>query len=64
MRSRTSYRISDATSGAGYVTPNGYLGVYGDYGEVAITSDGNSFAAWGEGFSYTGPGGVGYALGR
>ena len=51
-------RISDATSGAAYKTPDGYAEVYGDYGEIAITNTGKSLAAWGEGSSYTGPGGV------
>ena len=51
-------RISDATSGAAYKTAAGYGEVYGDYGEIAITSTGKSIAAWGEGTSYTGPGGV------
>ena len=51
-------RISDATSGAPYKTVDGYAEVYGDYGEMAITSTGKTIATWGEGISYTGPGGV------
>jgi hypothetical protein len=51
-------RISDATSGAPYKTAAGYAEVYGDYGEMAITSAGKTIATWGEGISYTGPGGV------
>jgi hypothetical protein len=51
-------RISDATSGAPYKTSAGYAEVYGDYGEMAITSAGKTIATWGEGISYTGPGGV------
>jgi len=51
-------RISDATSGAAYKTAAGFLEVYGDYGEIAITSEGKTIAIWGEGISYTGPGGV------
>jgi hypothetical protein len=51
-------RISDATSGAVYKTAAGYAEVYGDYGEIAITSAGKSIATWGEGINYTGPGGV------
>jgi hypothetical protein len=51
-------RISDATSGAPYKTAAGYAEVYGDYGEIAITSVGKTIATWGEGISYTGPGGV------
>ena len=51
-------KISDAPGGAAYKTPAGFLEVYGDYGEIAITQRGNAIGAWGEGLSYTGPGGV------
>jgi hypothetical protein len=51
-------RISDATSGAAYKSAAGFAEVYGDYGEMAITSTGKSLAVWGEGSSYDGPGGV------
>jgi hypothetical protein len=50
--------ISDATGGAAYKTPQGFQEVYGDYGEIAITNTGKTFGVWGEGASYTGPGGV------
>jgi len=51
-------KISDVTGGAAYKTAAGFAEVYGDYGELAITSAGKSIAIWGEGASYTGPGGV------
>jgi hypothetical protein len=51
-------RISDATSGTVYKNRRGFVEAYGDYGEIAITSAGNAVAVWGEGISYTGPGGV------
>jgi hypothetical protein len=51
-------RISDASSGAAYKNASGFLEVYGDYGEIGITSAGKTIATWGEGTSYTGPGGV------
>jgi hypothetical protein len=51
-------KISDATSGAGYKSADGFDEVYGDYGEIAITDRGKTIAAWGEGFSWIGPGGV------
>jgi hypothetical protein len=57
-------KLSDAAGGAGYKTATGFHEVYGDYGEIAVTSAGDSFAAWGEGFSWTGPGGTWYVLGR
>jgi hypothetical protein len=50
--------ISDVTSGASYKTANGFLEPYGDYGETAVTNTGKTIAIWGEGNSYTGPGGV------
>jgi hypothetical protein len=51
-------KISDATGGAAYKTANGFGEVYGDYGEIGINSAGKTVAIWGEGASYTGPGGV------
>jgi hypothetical protein len=54
----SSVRISDATSGAPYKSAAGYAEVYGDYGEMAITNTGKTIATWGEGISYTGPGGA------
>jgi BNR repeat-like domain len=51
-------KISDLGSGAAYKTAAGFLEVYGDYGEIAITNTGKTIATWGEGLSYTGPGGV------
>jgi hypothetical protein len=51
-------KISDATGGAAYKTPQGFLEVYGDYGEIAITNTGKTIGVWGEGTSYNGPGGV------
>jgi hypothetical protein len=51
-------KISDAAGGAVYKTAAGFGEVYGDYGEIGITNTGKSIAIWGEGISYTGPGGV------
>ena len=51
-------KISDATSGAAYKDADGFDEIYGDYGEIAITSTGRAIAAWGEGLSWAGPGGV------
>jgi hypothetical protein len=56
-------RISDATSGAKYKNADGFLEFYGDYGEVAVMSNGKTFAAWGEGFSWLGPGGTWFNIG-
>jgi len=58
-------RISDAPAGAaGYVTAAGFGEIYGDYGEMAVTSAGKTIAAWGEGYSYTGPGGTWFNVQR
>ena len=51
-------KISDATSGTAYKTAAGFREPYGDYGEAAITNAGKFIGVWGEGDSYTGPGGA------
>lgn len=53
-------RLSDRSNGAPYKTAAGYAQPYGDYGEVAITNTGATVAVWGEGASYSGPGGTWY----
>lgn len=49
-------RLSTASQGAGYLSADGFAEVYGDYGEIAVTSEGNTVAVWGAGFDYIGPG--------
>lgn len=51
-------RLSNAGRGAPYKTPAGFAHPYGDYGGLAVTSQGFTFAIWGEGTSYAGPGGT------
>ena len=48
----------------GYINAIGFDEIYGDYGEIAVTSTGKTFAIWGEGFSYTGPGGTWFNVQR
>jgi len=55
-------RLSTATRGAGYLSPAGFAEIYGDYGEIAVTSDHRTIAAWGAGASYIGPGNVWLAV--
>jgi hypothetical protein len=55
-------KLSDATSGAGYKTADGFLEIYGDYGEIDVTNSGKTIAVWGEGFSWTGPGGTWFSI--
>jgi hypothetical protein len=51
-------RIADEASGAAYKHADRFDEIYGDYGEIAITSTGKTFATCGESFSYVGPGGT------
>ncbi len=54
----SAVKISDATGGTVYKTAAGFREAYGDYGEAAITNGGKFIGVWGEGDSYSGPGGV------
>jgi hypothetical protein len=54
--------VSDARGGRGYKHPSGYDADYGDYAQLTVTSTGRTFATWGEGYSYNGPGGTWYNL--
>jgi hypothetical protein len=60
----TSLRISDLSSGAPYKNSAGYKFPYGDYLEIAVDSLGRNHIIWGEGDSYTGPGGTWYTRGQ
>jgi hypothetical protein len=60
----TDIRVSDLTSGAPYKNVNGYLFPYGDYQEISVGPDGVNQLTWGEGASYTGPGGCWNARGQ
>jgi hypothetical protein len=57
-------RVSDLTTGAPYKNANGYAFPYGDYQELAVGPDGVNQLIWGEGASYSGPGGCWYARGQ
>lgn len=60
-------KLDDAPPGGGnpgYINADGFAEIYGDYGEIAVTNTGKTFATWGEGFSYTGPGGTWFNLQR
>jgi hypothetical protein len=50
-------RLSNAASGGPYKSPAGFNLPYGDYGGIAVTNTGATFATWGEGRGYIGPGG-------
>ena len=53
-------RISNLGKGAGYKHPAGYQFSYGDYFDIAVNDAGEAFSAWGEAYSYSGPGGTWY----
>jgi hypothetical protein len=57
-------RLSDLGSGAPYKTAAGHRFPYGDYLEIAVDTAGVSHVIWGEGASFTGPGGVWYTRGQ
>ncbi len=56
-------RLSDMTTAAPYRHADGYRFPYGDYLELAVGRDGWNHIIWGEGVSYTGPGGSWYTMG-
>jgi hypothetical protein len=60
----TALQLSDLTSGAPYKNAAGYKFPYGDYFEMAVDSSGRNHILWGEGDSYTGPGGTWYTRGQ
>ena len=60
----TDIRLSDLATGAPYKSASGYAFPYGDYHELAVSSDGWNHVVWGEGASYSGPGGVWYTRGQ
>ncbi|MCI0412007.1 glycoside hydrolase [bacterium] len=60
----SAIRLSDLATGAPYKTANGYKFPYGDYLEIAVDAAGRNHFVWGEGDSYTGPGGTWYTRGQ
>jgi hypothetical protein len=54
----TQVRLSNVSSGAPYKTAAGFAFTYGDYFSMAVNSAGKSYVIWGEGPTYTGPGGT------
>jgi len=57
-------RLSDLATGTPYKSANGYLLPYGDYFEMSVSADGWNHMIWGEGTSYSGPGGCWYTRGE
>ena len=57
-------RVSDLGTGAPYKGATGYHFPYGDYQEISVDNSGVTHLIWGEGESYTGPGGTWYTRGQ
>ena len=57
-------RVSDLGSGAPYKNAAGFSFPYGDYNGIAVDAQGVNHIIWGEGISYTGPGGSWYTRGQ
>jgi hypothetical protein len=51
-------RVSDQPAGAPYKSEAGYAFPYGDYFEIAVDAKGRTHLIWGEGASFSGPGGT------
>jgi hypothetical protein len=60
----TQVRLSDQATGAPYKSASGYAFPYGDYFEMETGPTGVNYVIWGEGISYTGPGGSWYTKGQ
>lgn len=56
--------LSNLGSGASYKTTLGFTYPYGDYFDLDVNGVGRTFAIWGEGPSYAGPGGAWYTRSR
>jgi len=56
-------QLSDRTNGPPYKNRAGYDFPYGDYLSLTVDGSGRNHVIWGEGASYTGPGGVWYTRG-
>ena len=57
-------RLSGPVRNSDYILPNGFRFPFGDYFGLAVDSEGNSHAVWGEGQDYKSPGSIWYTRGR
>ncbi len=56
--------LSGPARGYDYILPNGFRFPFGDYFGMAIDSEGNTHAVWGEGRDFKAPGSIWYTRGR
>jgi hypothetical protein len=61
---RSQRQISSYVKGYRYVHANGFSFPFGDYFEIAIDSEGQTQAVWGEGQNYKSPGSIWHAIVR
>lgn len=57
-------QLSGPARGYDYILPTGFRFPFGDFFSLAIDSEGNTHAVWGEGQDYKSPGSIWYARGR
>lgn len=57
-------QLSSSARGYDYILPRGFRFPFGDYFGLAIDSEGNTHAVWGEGQDYKSPGSIWYTRGR
>jgi len=57
-------QLSSPARGYEYILPNGFRFPFGDYFGLAIDSEGQTHAVWGEGRDYKSPGSIWYTRGR
>ena len=57
-------QLSGPARGYDYILPGGFRFPFGDYFGVAIDSEGQTHAVWGEGRNYKAPGSIWYTRGR
>jgi hypothetical protein len=57
-------QLSGPARGYDYILPNGFRFPFGDYFGIAIDSEGQTHAVWGEGRNYKSPGSIWYTRGR
>ncbi len=57
-------RLSQSVRTFSYIDSSGFRFPFGDYFELALDSDGNTHAVWGEGQDYKSPGSIWYSRGR
>ena len=57
-------QLSGPARNYGYILANGFRFPFGDYFGLALDSDGNAHAVWGEGQDYKSPGSIWYTRGR